>query len=143
MNRRLPIGQDFVKIREGGFCYIDKTERIQRLISGSARAFFLSRPRCFGKSLLCSTLGAIFEGKRELFGEIAGYPALAVNSLAWNWKKHPVIRLDLNAADTTEGVLTLKQSLHNMLVNTAINLDVPYSLTGNKLLTAFSYKLFL
>ncbi|GHU46601.1 ATPase AAA [Spirochaetia bacterium] len=74
---------------------------------------------------MCSTLGALFEGRRELFGEIAGYPALAINSLEWDWKKHPVIRLDLNAVDTTEGVPTLKQGLHNMLVNTAINLDVP------------------
>ncbi|GHV47406.1 hypothetical protein AGMMS49546_36970 [Spirochaetia bacterium] len=57
--------QDFVSIREEGFCYVDKTERIHELISGSGRAFFLSRPRRFGKSLLCSTLGAIFEGRRN------------------------------------------------------------------------------
>ncbi len=88
MKRRLPIGiQDFVSIREEGFCYVDKTARIHELITGSGRAFFLSRPRRFGKSLLCSTLGAIFQGKRDLFGEIAGHPALAISFLEWEGKK--------------------------------------------------------
>jgi hypothetical protein len=108
MKRRLPIGiQDFTKIREGGYCYVDKTARIHQLISGSGTAFFLSRPRRFGKSLLCSTLGAVFEGRRELFGEIAGHPALAIDSLEWEWKKHPVIRLDLNAGVYQNGVEAL------------------------------------
>ncbi|GHU86873.1 ATPase AAA [Spirochaetia bacterium] len=108
----MPIGiQDFVSIRKEGFCYIDKTERIHRLISGSGRAFFLSRPRRFGKSLLCSTLGAIFGGRRELFGEIAGHPALAIDSLEWDWKRHPVIRIDLNAGVYSEGVEALRSVL--------------------------------
>ena len=53
-------------LREGGFKYVDKTARIHRLISNGASAFFLSRPRRFGKSLLCSTLGAVFESRRKL-----------------------------------------------------------------------------
>jgi len=98
--RLLPIGiQDFPDIRERGFVYVDKTARVYELITGSGKAFFLSRPRRFGKSLLCSTLGAIFKGRRELFGEIAGRPALAINSLDWEWKAYPVIRLDLNSGD--------------------------------------------
>jgi len=100
MKRRLPIGiQDFTFIREKEFVYVDKTARIHQLISGSGKQFFLSRPRRFGKSLLCSTLCAIFEGQKELFGETAGYPALAINSLDWEWKKYPVIRIDLNPGD--------------------------------------------
>jgi len=67
MERLLPIGiQDFADIRERGFCYVDKTAIIHRLISGSGKPFFLSRPRRFGKSLLCSTIRAIFEGRREV-----------------------------------------------------------------------------
>jgi len=101
--RILPIGiQDFPDIRERGFVYVDKTARAYELITGSGKAFFLSRPRRFGKSLLCSTLGAIFEGRRELFGEIAGRPALAMDSLDWEWKRHPVIRIDLNAGAYAE-----------------------------------------
>ena len=112
MKRILPIGiQDFVSIREDGFVYVDKTARIHELISGSGRAFFLSRPRRFGKSLLCSTLEAIFEGRRELFDEIADRPALAINSLDWEWKKHPVIKLDLNAGVYSNGI----EALHSVL----------------------------
>jgi len=101
MKRLLPIGiQDFADIREGGYVYVDKTARIHALISGSGKPFFLSRPRRFGKSLLCSTIRAIFEGRRELFGEIGGFPVLAIDSLEWDWKKRPVIRLDMNAGYT-------------------------------------------
>ena len=113
MKRLLPIGiQDFIDIRERGFVYIDKTERIHQLITNSGKPFFLSRPRRFGKSLLCSTLKAIFEGKRELFGEIAGRPSLAINSLDWEWKKYPVIRLDLNAGAYANSGL---DALHSLL----------------------------
>ncbi|GHU75189.1 hypothetical protein FACS189461_0960 [Spirochaetia bacterium] len=112
----MPIGiQDFPKIREGGFSYVDKTARIYDLISGSGGCFFLSRPRRFGKSLLCSTLGAIFEGRRELFGGIAGHSALAIDSLDWDWKRHPVIRIDLNAGAYSGGVEALRSVLHSEL----------------------------
>ncbi len=111
--RILPIGiQDFPKIRERGFVYVDKTARIYELLTGSGEAFFLSRPRRFGKSLLCSTLGAIFEGRRELFGEIAGRPALAIDGLDWEWKKHPVIRIDLSAGNYGKGVAALLSTIH-------------------------------
>jgi hypothetical protein len=116
MKRRLPIGiQDFVSIREEGFCYVDKTAHIHRLIDGSGRAFFLSRPRRFGKSLLCSTLGALFENRRELFGQIAGQPALAIDSMEWEWKRRPVIRIDLNAGVYLNGVGALYATLHSEL----------------------------
>jgi len=114
MKRFLPIGiQNFAQIRENGAIYVDKTARIHQLLSGSmpGQPFFLSRPRRFGKSLLCSTLSALFEGRRELFGEIAGRPALAINSLDWGWEKHPVIRLDLNPGNYLNGV----SELHNIL----------------------------
>jgi hypothetical protein len=43
---------------------------------------FLSRPRRFGKSLMLSTLQAMFEGRRELF------KGLALDKLPWEgWKK--------------------------------------------------------
>jgi hypothetical protein len=118
--RLLPVGiQDFPDIRERGFVYVDKTARAYELITGSGKAFFLSRPRRFGKSLLCSTLGAIFEGRRELFGEIAGRPALAVNSLDWEWKAHPVIYLDLNPGDHSKGTDVLSEVLQSQLENAA------------------------
>jgi hypothetical protein len=113
MKRKLPIGiQDFISIREDGYVYVDKTARIHDLVSGSGRYFFMSRPRRFGKSLLCSTLGALFEGRRELFGGIAGRPPLAIDSVEWDWKKHPVIRLDLNPGNYTLGAPVLSSQLN-------------------------------
>jgi len=119
MKRLLPVGiQDFVSIREDDFCYVDKTAGIHRMITASGRAFLLSRPRRFGKSLLCSTLGALFEGKRELFN------GLAIDSLEWEWKQYPVIRIDLNPGDYTEGIATLKAGLQNILENAAMELEL-------------------
>jgi len=128
MKRLLPIGiQDFEKIRRGGHIYVDKTVNIHRLISGTEGAFFLSRPRRFGKSLLCSTLEAIFRGERELFEKIADCPALAINSLDWEWKKHPVIRIDLNVGEyLANGVAELYVNLNRDMELCAQKYGVPF-----------------
>jgi len=138
MKRRLPIGiQDFVTIREEGFCYVDKTARIYQLITGSGRAFFLSRPRRFGKSLLCTTLRAIFEGRRDLFGGIAGYPALVINALDWEWKKHPVIRLDLNAWTYSKGVESLYSTIFSELQSQSEKFEIELEKTD--VISQFKY----
>ena len=88
--QNLPIGiQNFEKIRNDGYLYVDKTEIVYRLAT-SGSYYFLSRPRRFGKSLLLSTLHAYFEGRRELF------EGLAVSQLETKWEQHPVLHLDLN-----------------------------------------------
>jgi hypothetical protein len=94
--RKYPIGiQDFITIRTEGYVYVDKTSYIYRLVN-EGKPCFLSRPRRFGKSLLLSTLKAYFEGKKELFAEIAGQPALALAELEKEWRKYPVLHLDFN-----------------------------------------------
>ena len=61
---RYPIGvQDFEKIIEGNYVYVDKTDLVYELTKENV--CFLSRPRRFGKSLLISTLDYYFKGKRE------------------------------------------------------------------------------
>jgi Predicted AAA-ATPase/PD-(D/E)XK nuclease superfamily len=84
---KLPIGiQDFEKLRQGDFVYIDKTEHVHKLVTG-AGSYFLARPRRFGKSLLASIFRYLFEGRRDLFKD------LWIEN-HWDWeKKHPVIRL--------------------------------------------------
>ncbi|MBV7332384.1 AAA family ATPase [Chloroflexi bacterium TSY] len=57
----------FRDIIEGGFVYVDKTRDIYELIRYSKGIYFISRPRRFGKSLMISTLGEIFQGHKELF----------------------------------------------------------------------------
>jgi hypothetical protein len=119
MKRRLPLGiQDFDKIREYGCIYVDKTERIYKLITEPAGPVFLSRPRRFGKSLLCSTLAAIFAGQRELF------TGLFIGNSDWQWKKYPVIELDLNPGNYHEGVELLKTMLQSNLETAATKIDL-------------------
>nr|VFK08577.1 MAG: Predicted AAA-ATPase [Candidatus Kentron sp. LPFa]VFK25152.1 MAG: Predicted AAA-ATPase [Candidatus Kentron sp. LPFa] len=72
--KKLPIGiQDFEELRQGNYVYVDKTKLIHHLITNGV-AWFLSRPRRFGKSLLISTLAAIFQGRRDLFDELFTFP---------------------------------------------------------------------
>ena len=87
---KYPIGiQNFEKIREGGYLYIDKTDMIYDLVKNGVY-YFLSRPRRFGKSLLISTLETYFSGKREMF------EGLKIAELEREWAVHPILHLDLN-----------------------------------------------
>ena len=81
---------NFEDLIQGNFLYVDKTEYIWQLIRPAKEMYFLSRPRRFGKSLTLSTLKAVFEGKKELF------QGLAIYDKQYDWKKYPVIHLDLN-----------------------------------------------
>ena len=99
--RKYPVGlQSFDKLRKGGYMYIDKTQYIYDLIT-EGYPYFLNRPRRFGKSLLISTLAAVFEGRRELFeafttDEGIEQPQLFIATSDWKWEKYPVIRFDFS-----------------------------------------------
>ena len=59
--------QAFSMLIDDDAVYVDKTMYIYELLRMKNNFYFLSRPRRFGKSLFCSTLHAIFDGKRDLF----------------------------------------------------------------------------
>ena len=107
--RKYPVGiQSFEKIRTDGYVYIDKTPLIYKMITEGC-PYFLSRPRRFGKSLLCSTLEAVFQGRRELFESFTvkggiEQPQLFIATTDWEWEKYPVVRFDFskNKLYTTE-----------------------------------------
>ncbi|NDV58453.1 ATP-binding protein [Bacteroides sp. 519] len=106
INRKLPIGiQSFEDIRTGDYLYVDKTALVWEIANGG-KPYFLSRPRRFGKSLLISTFEAYFEGKKDLF------EGLAISKLEKEWKKYPVLHLDLNAEkyDSVERLNTILES---------------------------------
>ena len=64
---KYPVGiHDFRKLREEDFLYIDKTAQIYG-ITAQGGYYFLSRPRRFGKSLLCSTISELYGGDASLF----------------------------------------------------------------------------
>ena len=89
--RKYPIGlQSFKEIVTGGYVYVDKTEHIHRLVT-TGKYYFLSRPRRFGKSLLVSTLQALYEGKKELFAGL-------FIADKWDWSQtNPVIVVYFNS----------------------------------------------
>ena len=91
MSKKLPLSiQDFRKIIEHDFLYVDKTEYLYRIVE-SPGAYFLSRPRRFGKSITISTLYELYRGNRLLF------KGLRIED-KWDWtKQHPVIRISLTA----------------------------------------------
>jgi len=87
--KNLPISlQELSELVRTNCIYVDKTEHIYRMIT-KGKAYFLSRPRRFGKSLLISTLHEIFNGNKELFTGLWIYDKI-------NWDKHPVIHLDFS-----------------------------------------------
>jgi Predicted AAA-ATPase len=95
---------------------VDKTELIHRLINDEMY-YFLSRPRRFGKSLLVSTLAALFRGERELF------EGTWIADSDYKFPKHPVIHLDFSLVDvqSPEG---LTSSLLRLLSDTMEELGV-------------------
>ena len=81
---------DFESIRNEERIYVDKTDLVYRLVHES-KYVFLSRPRRFGKSLLCNTLKCYFEGRKELFD------GLAIADMEKEWKQYPVFKFDISA----------------------------------------------
>ena len=84
----LPVNiQDFETLRRGNYLYVDKTKDVYELARPACPAYFLSRPRRFGKSILCSTFEALFANKRDLFD------GTWIATSDWVWKKYPIISL--------------------------------------------------
>ncbi len=88
--------QTFSTLIENRRIYVDKTEYVYKMTHELDRVF-LSRPRRFGKSLLCSTLRSYFEGKKELF------EGLAIEKLETEWVKYPVLHFDMSGAKNLDG----------------------------------------
>ena len=99
----------FENLRKDGYTYVDKTDLLWRLVANTeGRQFFISRPRRFGKSLMLSTLAAIFEGKRELF------KGLKIDKMKYDWKRYPVVHLDMSDV-SGETPAELKDAMFDMV----------------------------
>ena len=99
---------DFESIRQDGRIYVDKTDLIYKLTRES-QFVFLSRPRRFGKSLLCSTLEYYFQGRKDLF------EGLAIGELEKDWKQYPVLHFDMSACKNTHEKEEIYNALHAQL----------------------------
>ena len=99
---------DFPRLILGGNGkYVDKTDLLYRLaVPKTDSQYFISRPRRFGKSLMLSTLKAMFEGRRELF------KGLAIDKLPWEGWTQPTPVYSLTMGDVSgENYAEVKEEL--------------------------------
>ena len=97
---KLPVGIDnFEKIRQNGFYYVDKTSLIEQLFSNWGEVNLFTRPRRFGKTLNMSMLKYFFEigTDRSLFDglHISSNEKICSEHMG----KYPVIFLSLKNAE--------------------------------------------
>ena len=109
--KKLPIGIDeFEKLREEDFYYIDKTGLIRELLSDWGMVNLFTRPRRFGKSLNMSMLESFFSinGKHSCFDglEITKETEICKEYMG----KYPVIAISLKGVEAGD-FETAKQML--------------------------------
>ena len=100
---KLPVGiDDFRKLRESDFYYVDKTRLIEQLLLNWSEVTLFTRPRRFGKTLNMSMLKSFFEigTDKSLFDSlyISGNKALCDEHMG----KYPVIFLSLKGVEGLE-----------------------------------------
>jgi len=118
---RFPLGiQSFEDLRKIDAVYVDKTDYVYRLVKSKTKSYFLARPRRFGKSLLCTTLRAYFEGKKELF------EGLKIYNFEKDWIKYPVFYLPLASGDFSK-----EGAIRNRLSNALEQFGQKYSVEIN------------
>ena len=116
--RRLPVGiQSFKEIREENYLYVDKSDIVWNMVNLGDKYNYLSRPRRFGKSVLVDTLESYLEGRKDLF------EGLKIMQLEKDWKRYPVIRLDMSLAGSTA------QSIQSYLNDAFSTYESTYGIT--------------
>ena len=124
--KKLPIGvQDFAQLRQDNLLYVDKTGRLKELIE-NGRRYFLSRPRRFGKSLMLSTLDAMFRGRKEYFKGLAAEEWVTRQSE----NPVPVLRLDMSGLRAYSSGEELNLSIVKGLEDFNFLNDINISLEG-------------
>ncbi|MDR2261372.1 MAG: AAA family ATPase, partial [Azoarcus sp.] len=116
--KKLPIGiQTFREIREDDCYYVDKTAFALRMIR-EGKAYFLSRPRRFGKSLFLDTLAELLAGNEPLFRGLYCHDK-------WDWtRKYPVIRISFGAGISSGRAEELAVRIRELLKQNARRLGV-------------------
>ena len=105
-----PVDTDqFQRIREDGKVYVDKTSMIYDLVNVKKYQYVcLARPRRFGKSLLCNTFKAYFQGQKNLF------EGLKIMELEKEWKTYPVLHFTMSGLKNLK-VSEAKTKLESMI----------------------------
>lgn len=115
VKKKLPIGiDDFRKLREKGFYYVDKTLMIKDFIEMQDEVALIARPRRFGKTLNMTMIREFFDIMEES-GEIFEGLAIMDTEYASQMNSRPVIYLtlkDCKARTPGELLELLKKELY-------------------------------
>ena len=120
MKTILTSNPSFENLISNDYLYVDKTNILYDLITNGNTFFFCSRPHCFGKTMILSTLEAIFQGKKELF------KGLKIYGTDYDWKEYPVIHLNLSLLMCASSREELERSLNNKVSYIAKEYGAPF-----------------
>lgn len=95
-------------------------EYVYRMTHSVSNYIFLSRPRCFGKSLLTSTLHSYFVGQKELF------TGLVIEKLEAEWTPYPVLHFDMSWGKHMDS-----EQLNRYLASQLISYEKLYKVNDN------------
>ena len=102
---KLPVGiDDFRKLRESHFYYVDKTNLIADLLANWGKVNLFTRPRRFGKSLLQSVMECYYDvGWAERFDELFADTWIHQQPTAEKGQ-YLCLRFDFSVVSSTPGV---------------------------------------
>lgn len=144
MNRPLPIGiDDFEKLRDYNYYYVDKTLFIKELLDNRSEVALFTRPRRFGKTLSLSMLKYYFEKSFDREGrqiDNSGlFEGLKIMDAGERYAKHmgqyPVISLSLKSAKQPNWGLAyecLKDEINKEFDRHSYILNSPYLNSADK-----------
>ena len=100
-NVSIPVGvSNFVKIRENGDYYIDKSGLIKELLKSSAKVTWITRPRRFGKTLNMSMLASFFDIRKNSKALFEGLEITENQNLCNDWmNQYPTLFLTFKDVD--------------------------------------------
>ena len=119
MKKRIPIGvDDFKKVRDGDYCFVDKSELISDILREGAEVYLFTRPRRFGKSLNLSMLDAFFNLKYPKDNKwFDGLKVSDCKECQEHKNEYPIIYFDfkdLDAKDCNRFLGKLRQKLSDL-----------------------------
>ena len=123
---RFPYGiADFRKIREGGYFYVDRTDRIPLIEEAGSQLLFL-RPRRFGKSLWLSTLENYYDlARADDFDRLFGGLKIGQNPTPLH-NRYFILKLNFSMVDPQGDAEAIAASLHRHVNNAIETFAVRY-----------------
>ena len=112
---RFPYGiADFLKIRDGGYFYVDRTDRIPLIEEAGSQLLFL-RPRRFGKSLWLSTLENYYDlARADDFERLFGGLKIGQNPTPLH-NRYFILKLNFSMVDPRGDADAIAAALHDHL----------------------------